>query len=208
MRIPYRTTLLLAAFVLVHKIRTAPTQPDTEHGIELNSYHGPDLESSIPSNPVEQQDSDLEHGISSSSLDPRETECYICFEDNGTFPRGGACNIDSIIEACHHQPPCTNNPDWECGHVFCKDCITEWKQSWTDAQLNLPDPSRHNVRFHCPRCMKEKGCPINAGRTIGRRLGARPRYFVLNEIAIAKFVCAAVVLVLTLIVLDLVIKIK
>ena len=161
MRIPYRTTLLLAAFVLVHKIRTAPTQPDTEHGIELNSYHGPDLESSIPSNPVEQQDSDLEHGISSSSLNPQETECYICFEDSGTFPRGGACKIDSIVEACRHRPPCANNPDWECGHVFCKDCITEWKQSWTDAQLNLPDPFRHNVRFHCPRCMKEKGCPLN-----------------------------------------------
>ena len=169
--------------MLVHKIRTAPTQPDTEHGIELNSYHGPDQE--IPSNPVERKDSDLEHGISSSSLNPQETECYICFEDSGTFPRGGACKIDSIVEACRHRPPCANNPDWECGHVFCKDCITDWKRSWANAHSNLFDPSRHNVRFHCPRCMKEKGCPINAGRS---RHGVVLRNILLNEVPTIIFI--------------------
>ena len=200
MRIPYRTTLLLATLVLLQNIPAAPTQQDLEQGIELNSYHGPDQEISISSNPVEQQVSVSEQSLSSSSLDPQETECNICFEDNGTFPRGGACNIDSIIEACSHRPPCANNPDWECGHVFCKDCITDWKQTWTNTQLNLPDPSRHNVRFQCPRCRKEKGCPINAGHSVGGRLGTRLRIFFLNQGPIVGVI--SIILTVVLLTLD------
>ena len=178
-----RTTLLLTTLTSIQKIFASPTQTDNEPGIALTplQFHAPDLEVN-PSIPVRQHEPDQELGYLSSPIDSQHSVCQICYEEHGTFPRGGACNIDSIIEECRHQPPCTNNPDWECGHVFCRDCITEWKQRWTNTQLNLADRSRHNVRFRCPRCMKEKGCPINADQVIAvrRGLGARLRNFTVS----------------------------
>ena len=159
MIILHRTTLILSALVLLLKTYAAPTQSDSEQGISLSPLHEPNIERG---NPIEQHEPDSHAGIVSNSLEPEDSQCYICFEEGGAFPRGGACNIDSIIEECRHQPPCTNNPDGECGHLFCKDCITIWKQTWENTQRSLPDSSRQNLRFHCPRCMIEKGCPLNA----------------------------------------------
>lgn len=91
-----------------------------------------------------------------------ESQCYICHEEDGSFPNGGRCNIDSIIEECQHRPRCRNDRDWRCGHVFCKNCITTWKTTWTNTQRQNYELNRpFHMRFHCPRCMKQKGCSIN-----------------------------------------------
>ena len=110
-----------------------------------------------------------------------QSQCYICHEENGTFPNGGPCTIDSLIETCEHEPPCRTNPDWRCGHIFCKNCITAWKDSWTDMQrqrlLNRPTREHNVVQFYCPRCMKRKGCDLmNAMNILIRQPVARVRH--------------------------------
>ena len=114
------------------------------------------------------------------------SQCYICHEEDGTFPFGGPCNIDDIIEDCRHQPPCRNNRNWRCGHVFCRDCIIDWKQSWTNNQLQAlfhRPIAGNSIRFYCPRCFREKGCPIDLEHNLGQINNIRLRHgAVMNDL--------------------------